>query len=521
MNKKTYFELNIRPNHRDAYWKDGAVHILNRSPYVLDDEINWLDDPFTHRSWRWLLNNFKWMDSLLYNYIVNDDDDSIVKCVEYFLSWYKFYITDERQGEFLWKDDAVSFRAFRVAVIARYILDSERYSKENKKIAREAVSLHYDELIDERKFKRNNHGLFQVRGLMALSVLHSDVVDLKRAFIYAERKINYLWSQQYGKQCLHLENSTGYHQLTIREFDEILKSPEFSAANLVYNKDHVAKAIDNTKYFYHPNGSSTLFGDTNLSYKDIPKFTGDRIFNEAGYAFLAGRWHGQENSYLAVRTGFPSNIHRHSDDFSFEWSEYGKVIFQDSGRFSYDYDDPCRMFLTSTRAHNTVTVNGGNYPWWGSFNKQDFYKGAVSSYEASDDAVVIELEKEFSDIDVVFTRKMKLERRHLLVVTDDLKSSSPNSYEQWFHLEESFFYEGENEFGCLVFKSEAMQLVFTPPSNVNAVIVKGQDQPFMQGWVSYKEKQISPRYSVGFIVDGKDNFVFNTKIEIFPFKPTV
>ena len=313
----TYFEKNVKPKHRDAYWEDGKVFILGREGYHLSDEINWLDDPFDHRSWRWLFNNFKWMDTLLHRYLFEGDIASMEKCVDYFSSWYSFYILGERDGEFLWKDDAVSFRAFRIAVIAKYIMDSSDATDAKKEMASEAVRLHYNELMDEKKFKRNNHGLFQVRGLMTLSVIHSDTVSVENAAAYAEKKINYLWLQQYGTQGLHLENSTGYHQLTIKEFDEIIKSPEFSDVKFVYDADDVAKAVDNTKYLYHPNGISTLFGDSNLTIKkNLPKIIGDKIFNEAGYAFLAGHDNSENNSYLAVRTGFPSNIHRHSDDFS-------------------------------------------------------------------------------------------------------------------------------------------------------------------------------------------------------------
>lgn len=503
MQASTYFEENLKPKHKDAYWEDGKLFILNREGYELGHEINWLDDPYDHRSWRWLLNNFKWMDSLLYRYLRDGDYFAAKKSAEYFFSWYDFYVADGRKGEFLWKDDAVSFRAFRIAIVTRYILGSPDYSEEKKQTARDAIKLHYDELIDDRKFKRNNHGLFQVRGLMTISTIHSDILDLDAARAYVAKKVNYLWLQQYGKQGIHLENSTAYHQIIIKEFEEISKSPEFNKCKLIFNKVEIEKVKDNSKYFFHPNGKSTLFGDSNLSIQPHPRFSGDRIFNEAGYAFFSGKQDSEENSYLAVRTGFPSNIHRHSDDFSFEWSEKGQVIFQDSGRYSYEYNNPLRIFLTSTRAHNTVTVNGLNFPWWGEFKKKDFYGGAVKQYEGNSEEVKLVLEKDFPSLGVKFNRSLELVRGESLKITDTLRSQSENKYEQWFHLAEEFEYSGEMENGKLKFDTDKFSVIIHPPVGAEVLVVKGQEEPFVQGWVSYKEKKITPRWSFGFIKDSK------------------
>lgn len=515
MSNKTFFEKNLKKHHKDAFYRDGKIFILNRDGYDPGLNIDWLADPFNHRSWRWIFNNFKWMDGLLYDYLFKGDFEAVKRCADFLFSWYNFYILGVRNGEFLWKDDAVSFRAFRVAVVAKYILSSGlKFSENEKEMAKHAISLHYKELLDERKFKRNNHGLFQVRGLMTLSFIHSDLVSLDKARSYAEKQVNYLWPQQYGTQGFHLENSTGYHQFALKEFDEILSSPEFSGTNLFFDKLDIKKAMGNTKYFYHPNGISTLLGDSNLSTKTLPRFKGDRIFNEAGYAFLSGQDDSINNSYLAVRTGFRSHIHRHSDDFSFEWSEMGEVIIQDSGRYSYEYENPYRIFVTSTRAHNTVAINDKNFPWHGSFKEKDFYKGAVEEYECNDNKSCLVLQRWFSDLDVVFKRSLEIEKGKHLIVTDTLTSDLGNTYIQWFHLAEPFDYIGEDAAGSLVFSSKRLLVFVNKPEEVEVMLCKGQNEPFIQGWISYKEKQKTPRWSVGFKKTKKGNVTFDTKFTV-------
>lgn len=496
-------------------WNDGSVCILNQPPYQLNVPINWLDDPYNHRSWRWILNAFQWMDQLLARFKLNKDEGAIQTCVTYFLDWVNFYIVEGREGEFLWKDDAVSFRTFRLSIVAAYIFDSANYSDEEKTLTEQVLHKHYLELSNPKKFKSNNHGIFQMRALMSLLTLHPSVGDVLESKKYVTKRLNWLWARQYGTQNIHLENSTGYHQYIVKEFEEILDSPELEDLRFYFDKKKTKEVKENARFLFHPNGTGTLFGDSNFVQQEHEVVTGDHIFNEAGYAILAGNDPTKNNSYLAIRTGFPSNAHRHSDDFSFEWSEKGQVIFQDSGRYSYDYKNPFRVFVSSTRAHNTVSVDGKNYPWWGDFEKKDFYEGAVKQFSGSVNKSTILLCKEYGALDVSFDRKLEIVKGQSLTVTDTLKSKSERCYEQWFHLSECFEYTGKDDDGNLVFSSEAMSVKVFPPINAEVLVVKGQEKPFIQGWMSYKEKHLAARWSVGFFENNVKQVVFDTRFEVF------
>lgn len=510
----SWFSRSLTNNSGAKLWNDGSVMILSQPAYKLSLPINWLDDPHNHRSWRWILNAFQWMDKLLAEFKLNYSISSIEKCADYFFDWADFYIVKEQEGEFLGKDDAVSFRTFRLSIIAYYILNSGLYNSEQVELTNFVLQRHFVELSDPKKFKTNNHGIFQMRALMNLMMLHPDTGNINDIKKYVIQKLNWLWLRQYGDQNMHLENSTGYHQYIVEEFDQILGSPEFEGMKFVFNKLKVNEVKENSKFLFHPNGVATLFGDSNYVEQEHEIVTGDHLFNEAGYAVLAGNNESRNNSYLAVRTGFPSNAHRHADDFSFEWSEKGQIIFQDSGRYSYDYDDPFRMFVSSTKAHNTVTVNSSNFPWWGTYKKSDFYSGAISSYHGSVKLTKLTLSKEFSTLNTSFSRTFEIERGNYLRVLDVLRSDNENTYEQWFHLAEDFDYLGTAENGRLIFKSNKIRVEVITPKNTETVIVKGQSDPYLQGWVSYSEKTVIPRCSFGFKAKSK-NFRFNTKFFIF------
>lgn len=509
----TWFGRNLTAKSGVNLWGTDEVTMLNQPAYSMKLPLNWLDDPFNHRSWRWMLNSFHWMDSLLGNFKIHKDQQSIQKCVNYFFDWADFYIIKEQKGEFLWKDDAVSFRTYRLLIISQYILKEYIYSDEEKQLTKFILEKHIKELLEPKKFKRNNHGIFQMRALMGFCVFYPELVALKEVKEYIVDNLNWLWIAQYGTQNLHLENSTGYHQYAIEEFYQILKSPEFSSIKFEFDEDNIQTARDNIKFLFHPNGIGTLFGDSNLATKELDIPTGDHFFNEAGYAVLAGSDSSKYNSYLAIRTGFPSHIHRHSDDFSFEWSEKGQIILQDSGRYSYDYEDPYRVFISSSKGHNTVTINNLNFPWWGSFDKSDFYSGAICEYHGDQKRAKLTLQKTFDSLEVDFKRSFDIKRGESLSITDCLVSGKCNTYEQWFHLAEDFEYLGVDTNGRFLFESDILRIAIVGPKDTDFLLAKGQKEPFIQGWVSYKEKKVVPRWAFGFRAEA-NNFRFETKIII-------
>ncbi len=80
--------------------------------------------------------------------------------------------------------------------------------------------------------------------------------------------------------------------------------------------------------------------------------------------------------YFAQTASFHSRVHKHADDLSFVWSDRGLPILVDPARFAYSgktergsdlakqgfwYADPKRIYVESTRAHNTVEIDGRSY----------------------------------------------------------------------------------------------------------------------------------------------------------------
>jgi hypothetical protein len=420
---------------------------------------------------------------------------------------------EDRDFPFRWKDDAVSLRAHRLAVVTRWALDSNACGDSERERLLAAAQKHFDELRDPTKLQTNNHGVLQMRGMMALAHLLPGLHGAAGAGEYAATSVNALWARQYAPEGVHVENSPHYHIKVVREFESIVRAPEFCGLSLGFDMAAVERAASNARYFFHPNGQLALLGDSHRVTVDAlgESISGDFAsalafaagarcdahFRQAGYVVLAGDRDDALNRYLIARTGFASRTHRHADDFSFEWSENGEIILTDAGRYSYNYQDPMREFVTHTRAHNTVCVDGLNYPWWGSCRRRDFYPSAATLLASRRDYSRVRMSRSFESLGVAFAREIALHKGSALVVTDELTSASERDYVEWFHFSPQFRVVAGGE-GRFVVKGERNSVTVTAPAEAEAIVACGQTEPDYQGWVSSGERAAEPNMALGF-----------------------
>ncbi|MFW6170964.1 MAG: heparinase II/III family protein [Planctomycetota bacterium] len=143
------------------------------------------------------------------------------------------------------------------------------------------------------------------------------------------------------------------------------------------------RALD---FVCHPDGQIALFNDSAFGIYNQPAdlfAAAEKLIdpdsmprrNGAGpWALLhAGYygWRGGDGVYLICDAGpiGPDYIpgHAHGDIFSFELSVKGQRVIVDSGVHSYE-SGPMRDYCRSTRAHNTVEIDGRDQAeFWGAF----------------------------------------------------------------------------------------------------------------------------------------------------------
>lgn len=80
-------------------------------------------------------------------------------------------------------------------------------------------------------------------------------------------------------------------------------------------------------------------------------------FRESGIHIMRDSWKADAN-YLAIDAGPYGATYQHEDKFSFELAAYGQTLLVDPGRYSLDPSEALTGYLSTTAAHNTLTVDG-------------------------------------------------------------------------------------------------------------------------------------------------------------------
>ena len=105
-----------------------------------------------------------------------------------------------------------------------------------------------------------------------------------------------------------------------------------------------------------------LTGDTQLMWAanhnrgDEPSHTSVLYPDNRKMIFRSG-W-GDDDIYADFTSDAGIATHNHPDDLSLVLFAYGQYLLSDQKQFNYTASDPMRAWLYSTKAHNTVEVNG-------------------------------------------------------------------------------------------------------------------------------------------------------------------
>jgi hypothetical protein len=100
----------------------------------------------------------------------------------------------------------------------------------------------------------------------------------------------------------------------------------------------------------------SLFGDASAGYGSPPSFT-SRHMPSSGFTVMRSDW-TRDALFMNITYGPGAGFHTHADLLSFELYAYGKALAVDAG-IGLTYDDSLYLpWYQSTKAHNTVVVNG-------------------------------------------------------------------------------------------------------------------------------------------------------------------
>jgi uncharacterized heparinase superfamily protein len=213
----------------------------------------------------------------------------------------------------------------------------------------------------------------------------------------------------------------------------------------------------------------------------IPPAEGCFALSSAGYYGWADPARQEK---LIVDCGDPAPDfqpgHAHCSLLSFEWEVGGRPVVVDSGVSGYE-GDPFREYVRSTRAHNTISLDGAEQSEvWGTFRMGR--RARVLRAAASGDTA----EFEFRGAYRPYASKVVHEREIVRdpdqtgwIVRDRIEGGAGRSVSSFLHFHPDFMLEEQD--GHFLATASDFRLVIETFGHTSSAIVRGCREP-VQGW---------------------------------------
>lgn len=364
-----------RTDYRDkVFTLECANNILDDSPLSLMKSMpkslfQGYDHEYELQTVLLYINSLRYISFLLDAYYITTEDKYLNKAIEIFKDWRSKEQANTIKNRFLWYDHSVANRV--LTLIYLYRLAFKHLSDELKEDIIITLLDHGNWLLDDNNYTFvGNHGVMQDRSLLQLGLFFKESKFQKRA----EIRINKSFKRDFSLSGVHSENSTEYHSMMLKMYEEILKMMETSDG-----KDVFKKAKHYLKLLVKPNGQLPMEGDSGLHILKDEKIYENFYDDEFGNVILNDL---DQSFYLFFKAGSKSKIHKHFDDLSFDLTLGNKNVFIDSGKYNYEERDLYRKYIRSPRAHNTIYIEGLEYNF-----HQNKYESHISHYEETNEYI--------------------------------------------------------------------------------------------------------------------------------------
>lgn len=312
---------------------------------------------------------------------------------EFFESWCTYQENDSltKDNVYVWDSHGMAMRTENLIVFSLIGLKNGYFDSGQLDELNKVLKIHGDYLSnDEYYYYNHNHGVLQDRALLALAYYFDN--ELSEKWIeHAKQRLEEQWNFEFTNEMVSTENSFGYHVFNKNLYTNIMEYLNKNNDDWGIEKLEKLKiAEDVIGWMVKPNGNSASFGEsgvtvynkttgredgvlrylTSKGVEGIKPEENSVVYPDAGYYIGKEYWNPDESnlenitfedsSWILFKTGFLSVVHKQDDDTSFEFYAKGHDIFVDPGFFGYVSND-LRAYLTSTSAHNMVTVDNKTY----------------------------------------------------------------------------------------------------------------------------------------------------------------
>lgn len=254
-----------------------------------------------------------------------------------------------------------------------------------------------------------------------------------------------------------------------------------AVASVVFNRPDLAVDVDAVEPLWLAGSSADAVASTPRS---------SLLFPQGGYALLRSTDHE-----LIMDVGpLGCYAHGHADLLAIQCSVFGERILVDAGTGGYTPEPEWRDYFRSSRAHNTITVDGrGQAEPTGPFGWQSRPAARICNWQTGVDFDVIEAEHHAYDA-ITHRRRAVLVKPSGFVIVDELLGEGEHTFELRFQFAPMAVELVDGLAACATTPS-GRRVWLMPQSSVplQATIINGGTDP-IGGWVSseYGERHAAP-----------------------------
>ncbi|MEH7110440.1 heparinase II/III family protein, partial [Bacillus sp. JJ1764] len=307
------------------------------SPYKSDSVITWKENPFNDKTWCFYFHSLDMVGYLMNAYELDPRQEYLEKSKWFLESWISSNPSPENQvSPFAWEDHSTANRVINIIYFLEFYRESELYDDTFYQKVLGTLEVHGQFLYDDKNYNfSNNHGIFQDRSLLELSIMFPEFTDCHKWFDKAIKRIESRLERDVTVSGVHKEHSASYHIVVLKLFREINDFLLYHNKSVPILKDKVFKMEEYLAHIVKPDGKIPMTGDSGndsisfLSVENItnPKLlyvrsngnvgeipTKDIVYKDAGVAIFRNDWEINTPIYLKFISSFHSQTHKHADD---------------------------------------------------------------------------------------------------------------------------------------------------------------------------------------------------------------
>ena len=491
--------------------------------HFTDHKVDWnLNPTFNkYKEWTWQLSRHPFWTTLAEYYTATGDEKAVTVWIDMISSWFDQALVPKKAGPgatHCWRTIEAGIRmdgwSRQIAAFAK-----------SPQVTDEFLTRYFISIWEHGWRLRNNSTsgnwlLMELHGLLRITLLYPYLKDAPEWKSYALKRLQEEFSRQVYPDGFQYELATGYHGVVISNYLGVfdlyeqlgMEKPEFirkglekmfeayvristpSAGTPAINDGsnvNVARWCRRASELYPARADFRWFATGGK--EGAPPDYLSTVFPWAGAVVFRTSW--AKDAVWGYMDGSPfGRGHQHEDKLNFVMHAYGKVMLTEGGNYMYDSSD-CRKYVLSTRAHNTIRIDGfeqnrrRTYHWKDedinvkadvAFSTTPARDMARSAYR---DGYGPQQKPTVHDRTVLFL-KQEPGLAPFFVVIDRLTAPNdrPHAFEIMWHLEEcklaidGMSFTGDFGDGIgLVARASDPALKITD--------MKGQHEPYFQGWM--------------------------------------